>query len=72
MWFQTEIVGQLNGQMGEMIGGMGEMVGEELQPKSEDIPEQHEEEEEEMTMVRYLHNTEKSYFVSSAIGKSQK
>lgn len=41
-----DIVGQLSGQMAEMVGGVVETVGEEPEPDSEDIAEQHEEEEE--------------------------
>lgn len=51
-----DIVGQLSGQMGEMVGGVVETVGEEPEPGSEGIPEQHEEEEEELTKVSYLYN----------------
>uniref|UniRef100_A0A3Q0R4L8 Family with sequence similarity 131 member B n=1 Tax=Amphilophus citrinellus TaxID=61819 RepID=A0A3Q0R4L8_AMPCI len=46
---QVEIVGQLNAHMAEMVGGVVETVGEEPEPESEDFPEQHEEEEEELT-----------------------
>ncbi|XP_026156843.2 uncharacterized protein LOC113126859 [Mastacembelus armatus] len=46
---QVEIVGQLSGQMADMAIGVVETVGEE--PESEGIPEQHEEEEEELTKV---------------------
>ncbi len=46
-----DIVGQLSGQMAEMVGGVVETVGEEPEPESEGIPEQHEEEEEELTKV---------------------
>lgn len=49
-WLQVEIVGQLNAQMAEMVGGVVETVGEEPE-ESEDFPEQHEEEEEELTKV---------------------
>ncbi|XP_029299197.1 protein FAM131B-like isoform X3 [Cottoperca gobio] len=45
-----EIIGQLNGQMADMVGGV-ETVGEEPETESEGIPEQHEEEEEELTKV---------------------
>ncbi|XP_073319727.1 uncharacterized protein [Pagrus major] len=48
---QVEIVGQLSGQMADMVGGVVETVGEEPEPESEDIPGQHEEEEEELTKV---------------------
>lgn len=51
---QVEIVGQLSGTMAEMVGGVVETVGEEPEPESEDFPEQHEEEEEEMTKVSLL------------------
>ncbi|XP_029299201.1 protein FAM131B-like isoform X7 [Cottoperca gobio] len=47
---QGEIIGQLNGQMADMVGGV-ETVGEEPETESEGIPEQHEEEEEELTKV---------------------
>lgn len=40
--------------MAEMVGGVVETVGEEPEPDSEDIPEQHEEEEEELTKVSCL------------------
>lgn len=50
---QVENVGQLSGQMAEMVGGVVETVGEEPEPESEDMPEQHEE-EEELTKVSYL------------------
>lgn len=46
-----EIGGQLSGQMAEMVGGAVETVGEEPEAESEGIPEQHEEEEEELTKV---------------------
>lgn len=52
---QVEIVGQLSGQMGDMVGGVVETVGEEPEPESEDIAEQLEDEEEELTKVRYLY-----------------
>ncbi len=42
--------------MAEMVGGVVETVGEEPEPESEGIPEQHEEEEEELTKVSYLYN----------------
>lgn len=45
----VEIVGQLSGQMAELVGGVVETVGEE--PESEDLPEHHEEDEEELTKV---------------------
>ncbi|XP_071356248.1 uncharacterized protein [Trachinotus anak] len=48
---QVEIAGQLSGQMADMVGGVVETVGEEPEPGSEGIPEQHEEEEEELTKV---------------------
>ncbi|XP_008279370.1 uncharacterized protein LOC103356845 [Stegastes partitus] len=48
---QVEIVGQLSAQMAEMVGGVVETVGEEPEPESEGIPEQHEEEEEDLTKV---------------------
>lgn len=48
-----DIVGQLSGQMAEMVGGVVETVGEEPEPESEGIPEQHEEEEEELTKVSH-------------------
>uniref|UniRef100_A0A3P8RS98 Family with sequence similarity 131 member B n=1 Tax=Amphiprion percula TaxID=161767 RepID=A0A3P8RS98_AMPPE len=48
---QVEIVGQLSAQMAEMVGGVVETVGEEPEPESEGIPEQHEEENEELTKV---------------------
>lgn len=51
-----DIVGQLSGQMAEMVGGVVETVGEEPEPESGGIPEQHEEEEEELTKVSYLYN----------------
>lgn len=44
-----EIVGQLSGQMADMVVGVVETVGEELE--REGIPEQHEDEEEELTKV---------------------
>lgn len=50
-WLQVEIVGHLNAQMADMVGGVVETVGEEPEPESEDFPEQHEEEEEELTKV---------------------
>ena len=53
-WLQVDIVSQLSGQMAEMVGGVVETVGEEPEPESEGIPEQHEEEEEELTKVSYL------------------
>lgn len=40
--------------MAEMVGGVVETVGEEPEPESEGIPEQHEEEEEELTKVSYF------------------
>ncbi|XP_049890391.1 protein FAM131B-like isoform X6 [Epinephelus moara] len=46
---QVEIVGQLSGQMADMVGGVVETVGEESE--SGGIPEQHEEEEEELTKI---------------------
>lgn len=55
-----EIVGQLSGQMAEMVGGVVETVGEEPEPESEGIPEQHEEEEEELTKVGYPYNQKQS------------
>ncbi|XP_042362515.1 uncharacterized protein LOC121957802 isoform X1 [Plectropomus leopardus] len=45
----VEIVGQLSGQMADMVGGVVETVGEESE--SGGIPEQHEEEEEELTKI---------------------
>ncbi|KAG8004923.1 hypothetical protein GBF38_010762, partial [Nibea albiflora] len=52
---QVDIVSQLSGQMAEMVGGVVETVGEEPEPDSEDIAEQHEEEEltkvEEVTLT---------------------
>lgn len=48
---QVEIVGQLSGQMAELVGGVVETVGEEPEPESEDLPEHHEEDEEELTKV---------------------
>lgn len=54
-WLQVEIVGQLSGQMGDMVGGVVETVGEEPEPESEDIAEQHEDEEEELTKVCCLY-----------------
>ncbi|XP_029023655.1 uncharacterized protein LOC114866125 isoform X5 [Betta splendens] len=46
---QVEIVGQLAGQMADMVVGVVETVGEE--PEPEGIPEQHEDEDEELTKV---------------------
>ncbi|XP_070703183.1 uncharacterized protein [Pempheris klunzingeri] len=51
---QVEIVGQLSGQMAEMVGGVVETVGEQPEPESAGIPEQHEEEEEELTKVEEI------------------
>ncbi|KAM9737742.1 uncharacterized protein ACNS7B_013342 isoform 3-T3 [Menidia menidia] len=48
---QVDIIGQLNAQMVDMAGGLVETVGEEPEPESGGIPEQHEEEEEELTRV---------------------
>lgn len=48
---QVEIVGQLSGQMADMVMGVVETVGEE--PEPEGIPEQHEDEEEELTKVTF-------------------
>ncbi|KAF3707044.1 Protein FAM131B [Channa argus] len=48
---QVEIIGQLSGQMADMVVGVVETVGEEPEPNSEGIPEQHEDEEEELTKV---------------------
>ncbi|XP_034561633.1 uncharacterized protein LOC117828536 isoform X2 [Notolabrus celidotus] len=48
---QVDIIGQLGGQMADMVGGVVETVGEEPEPDSEGIPEQHEDDEEELTKV---------------------
>lgn len=48
-----EIVGQLSAQMADMVGGVVETVGEEPEPESEEIPEQQEAEEEELTRVSW-------------------
>lgn len=37
--------------MAELVGGVVETVGEETEPESEDLPEHHEEDEEELTKV---------------------
>lgn len=50
---QVEGVGQLSGQMADMVIGVVETVGEEPEPESEGIPEQHEDEEEELTKVKF-------------------
>ncbi len=42
--------------MAEMVGGVVETVGEEPEPESEDLPEQHEEEEEELTKVSHRYD----------------